>query len=232
MERMFVGLSEFKLAPPEEAQMTFTGYGAVFNNLDDNRDMLLPGSFKQTLRESKKAGNWPPMLLQHGGLGLTAQDLVPVGLWAEIDEDDKGLPVKGRLAPTPRGQEVYELMRMEPRPAITGLSIGYRAKDFTFGTKPDEPRRLLKRVDLVEISLVTFPANDLARVRDVKSLDEISSLADAEDFLREVGGLSRAQAVAFIARVKAAANRGDPDAARVTELAEVLRAHVARLRAI
>jgi hypothetical protein len=58
---------------------------------------------------------------------------------------------------------------------------------------------------------VTFPANGKARISAVKSLDDIASLADAEAFLREVGGLSKTQAVAFIARVKAASGRGDPD---------------------
>ena len=45
---------------------------------------------------------------------------------------------------------------------LDGLSIGYRAKDYTRGTKENEPRRTLKAVDLVEVSLVTFPANEAA----------------------------------------------------------------------
>jgi len=109
---------------------------------------------------------------------------------------------------------------MEPRPAITGLSIGYIAKEWAQRSKPEEPRRTLKKVDLMEVSLVTFPANGKARISAVKSVDEIASLADAEAFLREVGGLSKSQAVAFIARVKAAADRGEPDT--LSELRESL----------
>lgn len=232
MDRINVSLMELKLDANSNDAMSFEGYGAVFNNIDSYGDVILPGAFKATLREAKKANQWPAMLLQHGGFKLTAQDMMPVGVWTDLDEDDTGLRVKGKLAPTPRGQEVYELMKMSPRPAITGLSIGYMAKEFILGTKPDEPRRQLKKIDLFEISPVTFPANGSARVSAVKSLDEIVSLADAEDFLREVGGLSKSQAVAFIARVKAAAaGRGDHDPDTLSELTTALRSHTERLRA-
>jgi phage head maturation protease len=48
-----------------------------------------------------------------------------------MHEDSKGLVVEGKLAPTPRGQELYALMKMQPRPAINGLSIGYVAKEWS-----------------------------------------------------------------------------------------------------
>ena len=104
------------------------------------------------------------MLSQHGGLGLTADDMTPIGVWEELAEDGHGLRVKGKLADTPRGREVYELMRMTPRPAIDGLSIGYVAKEWTPRSKPEDPKRSIKRIDLVEISVVSRPANTKARV--------------------------------------------------------------------
>jgi phage head maturation protease len=79
----------------------------------------------------------------------------------------------GKLAiKTTRGAEVYALLKMKPRPALNGLSIGYRVNDSELhrsGTGPNGAKRTLKSVDLVECSLVTFPADKFARVASVKS---------------------------------------------------------------
>lgn len=212
IERASFGLREVKLAPPETEGMTFEGYGAVFGNVDSYGDVIQPGAFADTLAAAHKSGTWPAMLLQHGGWGMGAEDMTPIGIWTGLSEDGIGLKVQGKFADTVRGREAYALLKMDPRPAIDGLSIGYIAKEWTQRSKPEEPRRTLKKVDLMEVSLVTFPANGKARVSSVKSLEEITTLADAEAFLREVGGLSKSQAVGFIARVKAASDRGEPDA--------------------
>lgn len=151
------------------AEMRFKGYGAYFGNVDSYGDVIEPGAFAKTIRQAKKDGVMPAMLLQHGGWGVNAADLMPVGVWDVLEEDEKGLASEGVLAPVPRGQEAYALMKMTPRPAITGLSIGYIPKKYTVGTKPEEPRRTLHEVELIEISLVTFPANGKARINSVKS---------------------------------------------------------------
>jgi hypothetical protein len=155
--------------------------------------------------------NWPAMLSQHGGYGMSADDMTPVGVWTEISEDGTGLKVTGKLADTPRGRELYALMKMEPRPAIDGMSIGYIAKEWEPRSKPDDPRRKLKRIDLIEISPVTFPANGKARVQSVKSLEEMNSLSEIETFLREAGGFSRNEAKTLIARIKSASPREAED---------------------
>lgn len=210
-ERASFGLREVKLAAPEAEGMTFEGYGAVFGNVDSYGDVIQPGAFADSLAASHKSGTWPAMLLQHGGWGIGAEDMTPIGIWTSLSEDGHGLKVQGKFADTARGREAYALLKMDPRPAIDGLSIGYIPKEWAQRSKPEEPRRTLKKVDLLEVSLVTFPANGKARVSAVKSLEEIASLADAEAFLREVGGLSKSQAVAFIARVKAASGRSETD---------------------
>lgn len=220
MERAAVGLREVKLAQTETEGMTFEGYGAVFGNVDSYGDVIQPGAFAESLAASQKNGQWPAMLLQHGGWGMGAEDMTPIGIWTSMAEDGVGLKVSGKLADTARGREAYALLKMEPRPAINGLSIGYIAKEWAQRSKPEEPRRTLKKVDLLEVSLVTFPANGKARVSAVKAVDDITTLADAETFLREVGGLSKSQAVAFIARVKAATGRSDSDP--LEELREAL----------
>lgn len=202
MLRTRTAITELKFADNGGAAMEFEGYGAVFGNVDSYGDVIQPGAFKRTLREAKKAGTWPSMLLQHGGgWAGSAEDMTPIGVWTDFSEDEKGLRITGRLADTSRGREVYTLLKMEPRPAIDGLSIGYIAKKFENGTKPGEPRRKLTDVELLEVSLVTFPANPLARVDAVKSGRTIRC---AEQALRDAG-FSAAEAKAICAGGFAAA---------------------------
>lgn len=210
MERLSCTLGELKFATGDESEsMSFEGYGAVFGNVDSYGDVIEPGAFAQYLSGVKSGSNqWPAMLLQHGGYGMTAEDMTPIGVWTDLAEDGKGLRVAGKLADTPRGREVYALMKMDPRPAINGLSIGYIAKEWEMRSKPEDPRRKLKRIDLLEISPVTFPANGKARVSAVKSIEDVASVRDAEEFLSALG-LSKTQAVALIARIKGAGS-GDP----------------------
>ena len=83
-------------------------------------------------------------------------------------------------------------MKMSPRPAIDGMSIGYIAKEWEPRSKPEDPRRKLKRVDVIEISLVTFPANRKARVTSVKA--GANSEREFERLLMQDAGLSRSEA--------------------------------------
>ncbi len=195
---------ELKFAEGDSDVMAFEGYAAVFGNMDAHGDVIAPGAFADTLAASQESGQWPAMLSQHGSMGgglFGGGDDTPIGVWTSIVEDGKGLKVNGSLAPTPRGQEVHTLLKMEPRPAINGLSIGFRVKEFEKRSKPEEPRRTLKKLDLIEISPVTFPANGKARIHSVKSIDELDSTAEVEEFLREVG-MSRMEAKHLIAKIK------------------------------
>jgi hypothetical protein len=209
MRHLACQFNEIKLAPPDASTgtetMTFSGYGAVFGNVDAYGDVIQPGAFASYLSDAQAGRQpWPAMLSQHGGYGMSAEDMTPVGIWTSLAEDGHGLKVEGKFADTPRGRELYALMKMEPRPAIDGMSIGYIAKDFAPRSKPEDPRRTLKRIDLIEISPVTFPANRLARVGSVKSLDQLSSIREIEDYLRDVGGFSQGEAKGLIARIKSA----------------------------
>ena len=202
LQRVSCGLAEVKFASDKPEEMTFSGYGAVFGNVDSYGDVIAPGAFAETLAAAKNGGQFPAMLSQHGGFGLSAEDMMPIGIWTDLVEDGTGLRATGRLANTPRGREAYELLKMQPRPALNGLSIGYIPKEWTARSKPDEPRRTLKKVDLLEISVVTFPANPKARVQSVKSIEDLNTLAEAERYLRDACGLSRSEAVAFVSRCK------------------------------
>lgn len=196
IERMAVVLNELKLAPSAAGEMTFTGYGAVFGNIDSYGDVIQQGAFAKTLHEARTSGVWPAMLEQHGGFGLSASDMTPIGVWTELEEDSVGLKVAGKLAPTARGQEMYALMKMEPRAAINGLSIGYMPVKWRMRSTPEEPRRTLEEVALREISPVTFPANGKARVSSVKSGEFTER--DLERLLTRDAGFSRSEALIII----------------------------------
>ena len=136
---------------------SFSGYAALFGEPDSQNDQIRPGAFSRSLAEYKSAGTLPPLLWMHDASK-------PIGSWQSIREDTKGLRVEGQLTlGTAQADEAYALMQDG---AVTGLSIGYRARqshqDVSTGT------RVLMDVDLKEISLVALPANAGARVDQVK----------------------------------------------------------------
>lgn len=232
MQHLNCRLTELKFATGDGAAndiMTFSGYGAVFGNVDSYGDVIAPGAFASYLSDAKEGKQaWPAMLLQHGGYGMTAEDMTPIGVWTSLSEDGHGLKVEGKLADTPRGREIYSLMKMDPRPAIDGLSIGYIAKEWEPASKPSDPRRLLKRIDLAEISPVTFPANGLARVGSVKILQDLESLSEIENFLRDAGGFSHREAKSLISQIKSLSSRD----AGSNELAELTAAITRNINSI
>lgn len=197
---------------------SFEGYGSVFNNEDDNGDVILPGAFAGVLARHRAKGTMPKMLLNHGsalsffGSSDPMADL-PIGKWTSMSEDSHGLQVKGRLInlDTERGKNIYGAMK---EGELGGLSIGYRAGDFVRGAKPNEPRRTIKTMkDLIEVSPVTFPANELATVGGVKAGD-IRTVREFERTLREVLGFSHAAARSIAERgFKSSEPRDEDDAA-------------------
>jgi len=190
---------------------TFEGYGSVFNITDGGGDIVVPGAFADSLATQKTAGRMPAMLWQH-------RPSEPIGVYTSMEEDSVGLKVSGQLAlKTARGAEAYELMKMG---ALSGMSIGYRTRDDSYDRVTGV--RTLKRVDLIELSLVTFPMNDASRVSSVKGeIEIIENLRDAERFLRD-SGMSRAEAVAFIAKVKSL-GQSDSDGGEMQQIVEALK---------
>lgn len=201
MEKMNCGLREFKFAQDGEA-MTVAGYGAVFGNVDSYGDVIAPGAFAKSLAAHKASGTAPLMLLEHGGAPL------PIGVWEQMSEDGHGLQVKGRFLDTTMGIDAWKAAKAG---AINGLSIGYRPTEFELRSKPDDPRRTLKAVDLVEVSLVGMPANSKARTTSVKSAEEIITIRELEDALRDAG-YSKSDALAICSRFEAKADRRDSGA--------------------
>jgi HK97 family phage prohead protease len=177
---------------------TFEGYGSIFSITDRGGDIVVPGAFAETLATQKAAGRMPAMLWQH-------RQAEPIGVYTSMEEDAVGLKVKGQLAlKTSRGAEAYELMKMG---ALSGMSIGYKSRDDSYDRVTGV--RSLKKVDLVELSLVTFPMNDGSRVSAVKAIEELDSLSEIERHLRDVCGMSKSEALAMVSRVKSVISRSD-----------------------
>lgn len=172
----------------EEGQ--FSGYASVFNVIDAAKDVVKRGAFKRSLKEWKAKGRMPALLWQHDTRS-------PIGVYESMKEDDTGLYVEGQLAlGTQQGKEAHELLRMK---AISGLSIGYQVVDF----KRDEKNDIyyLTDLELWEASLVTFPANERARVSAVKDALQSGTLPTERQFeehLRDAG-FSLKQAKTIIA---------------------------------
>ena len=134
----------------------FEGYGSLFNRVDSAGDMVLPGAFAASLK-AKGAGGIR-MLFQHDPKEV-------IGYWVELREDEKGLFVRGRINPqVQRGRELIALIESR---AIDGLSIGFRTV-FASRDRATGARRL-HRIDLWEVSLVTFPMLEGARLSGIKA---------------------------------------------------------------
>jgi HK97 family phage prohead protease len=148
---------EFKALGLEVKALTgrhFEGHAAVFGNVDQGGDIVLPGAFARSLGEHKRQGTMPPMLWMHNPTAVP-------GAWTSLEEDAKGLRVVGELVDTELGNEMRTLLQTK---AVRGLSIGYRSVVVDFDR---DGHRLLKAVELWEVSLVSLAMNPLARVEAV-----------------------------------------------------------------
>ena len=171
----------------------FSGYASVFDVVDLQDDKVEKGAFENTIKNKM-----PAILWQHN-----ASDVI--GVCEKIEEDTTGLYLEGRLLlGIEKAREAFILLKNR---AIKSLSIGYHAVQWEWREEDGRYIRILKELDLWEISLVTFPANELAIVDDVKG---ISNTRDAEKFLREAG-FSRTQAKAVIAGIKSGIRCDDED---------------------
>lgn len=169
----------------------FTGYAAVFDNVDYYRDVIRRGAFTATLADWKSRGKLPPLLWQHN-------QQCPIGPHLDMYEDEKGLYVRGKLLVN-EIQLAKEAHALLTNGVISGMSIGFDVAEegMTYDGKTNVWN--LTKIDLWENSLVTFPANDQAQVEEVKSALAAGKLPPPSVFealLRDVG-FTRKQA-AFV----------------------------------
>ena len=186
-------LSEVSLKFKMEDERTFTGYASTFNNVDAYNDTILPGAYKNAV---KTGAQKLKMFFNHKSWEF------PVGKWTSISEDNHGLLLEGELT---KGNTLSEnLYASMKHGTIDGLSIGFRLdkKDF----EESEGKRIIKNVtELVEVSPVIFPADELARIdlTSVKNtLGSIKNMKELESFLRDEGNFSIAVSKTFLSRAK------------------------------
>lgn len=181
----------------------FEGYGSVFGVKDSYDDVVVRGAFSTSLAAWQEKKALPAMLWQH-------RIDEPIGVYTVMKENEVGLYVKGRLLidDDPLAKRAHAHMKAG---SLTGLSIGYMLKDWEYDRTKEV--FLLKEIDLWEVSPVTFPSNDEARISDVKSAfarGEFPLPKNIERVLRDVG-LSRTQAKAFMAEGYSAIHQRDAD---------------------
>lgn len=186
------------------AEGVFSGYGAMFDNIDAHGDKIVRGAFTESLAERKASGRTVPMHLMHrvfGGDGL------PVGIWTAVEEDDKGLRVEGKISGmnTDSGRRIFELVKDG---ALGGLSIGYKVKPngAMYGQKAGEPKRTLKKLDLREISLVDDPSNALTRVNEIKAA--AAAMAAGAEFTPDIDAATERLRDAILMQDKVLTNSG------------------------
>jgi uncharacterized protein len=204
----------------------FEGYAALFNREDLGHDVIAPGAFTESLRA--KGPDHVKLLFQH-------DPNQPIGVWSILREDAKGLYAQGRLMPdVARAREVLSLMRAG---ALDGLSIGFKTikgrRDARTGT------RRLEKIDLWEISIVTFPMQPDARIGAIKArpfAERVPTTREFERWLTRDAGLTRSEARAILRDgLKGLwslrdADRGTPEAARLAERIREAAANLNRVR--
>ena len=174
------------------------GYASVFGGVDSYGDTIEPTAFDNVI----KSGQKPLMFYQHDRWSL------PIGVWEELRVDEKGLYVKGRLnLELEEAREVYSALKFG---SLNGLSIGFRMTEHDYEYDEDDVCHIKNIAELLEISIVNFPADKEARIIIVKSVDGVSEdveilhdIRDCEHYLRELG-ISKKMAQKLISVIKTA----------------------------
>lgn len=131
---------------------TLTGYAAVFNSLSEDlggfREKIAPGAFLRSLVH----GADPRGLLNHDPSWILARKSAgTLRVW----ETAKGLKIEIDPPATALGHHVFEAVR---RGDITGMSFGFRVHNDSWEQTNDRTIRTLWEVELLDVSVVTFPA--------------------------------------------------------------------------
>lgn len=158
----------------------FEGYASTFGNIDVDNDVIKPGAFMASL---EKNNNTFKLFYGHD---YSLENFIG-SLMAK--EDEKGLFVKGEVdLDDPMGKKAFKLLKSG---MLDKMSIGFRVESAEFQEDDGTVKRVIKEADLMEVSLVPFPANDQAKITNVKNLDKIKTIRDAELCLRDLGMASK-----------------------------------------
>lgn len=151
----------FEIKEVDDAAGTFTGLAAAYS-LDQGGDVILPGAFKRTLADWRRAKAKKIPLMDSHGYGSA---IASIGHMTDAKEVDDGLEASFQfLADDPTADAIRKRVKAG---IVSGLSIGYETVEAR--TPSDEDRRkgvwrYLKEVKLLEVSVVAFPMNSDARI--------------------------------------------------------------------
>lgn len=207
-----LSLSDVRLTKAEGGR--YAGYASVFGGVDTYGDTIIKGAFESTLRNNGK----PKMFLDHDwGLPIARIDVAK--------EDDHGLLIEWEM--TPGMSRAADVKAALDHGTLDGLSIGGYVKAGDYDET--ESGRIIRRwANLMEVSVVAFPADRAARVSKGadfgEAIAELASMREIERFLRDAGGFSKGASAALLARVKAVigvAGEPDEDTAEAKALAQV-----------
>lgn len=211
MQHKFLQLNSADVKFSGDSPRVFEGYASKFGNVDSYGDMIMPGAYADTIKAENRNGREVKMRWNHYG--------AVIGKWLEIREDDIGLWVKGEL--TPGHSVASDVAASMQHKAIDGLSIGYWVDQN--GYEMDGRLRKLKKINLIEISVVEEPADTLARVDGIKGMmEQADSLKELEAVLRDACGFSRADVAALVSRVKSLSHGDRGGALDTGELKQML----------
>jgi len=153
----------------------FSGLASTFGGEPDAYgDIVMHGAFTETLQKGGRNKRGIAMLYQH-------DSAKPIGRWEKLVETELGLHVEGRL--NLEKQMCKDILSDLKFGSIGGMSIGFNCQEDDMEVKNGV--RYLKKINLWEISLVTFPANVDATVSLVKSIQSAKTTRDLEAILRD-----------------------------------------------
>ena len=174
----------------------FEGYASVFDGIDSYNDSIVKGAYTDTIMNRER-----PVAMYFNHASFRSDMPATIGKWVSMEEDSKGLYVKGQLSlGHPTADAIYASMKNE---TIDGLSIGFKLPQG--GYEMRDGIRYLRKIDLVEVSVVDNPADNAARISldSVKSdIEGIKTIREAEEFLRDAANLSNSSAKALLAQIK------------------------------
>jgi HK97 family phage prohead protease len=194
------------------------GYASTFGNVDRVGDVIEEGAFSMSLTE-----RMPKLLNQHN---MTE----PLGVIDRAYETEKGLIIEARMPK--ENSMVRDLLPLLKMGAIGDFSIGFSVKD---AEMREDGIRILKEIDLWEVSIVTMPANAKAKIMHVKKLEQqiedyqkkevdmdekivdaikaetISTKREFEQMLKETGVFTKKATVILASKFKEDLAQGDPD---------------------
>lgn len=143
--------SDFVIKSENFKNTIISGYASVFGVVDSYNDVILPGAFNEARESDVK------LLWQHDALK-------PIGVLTSLYEDQHGLKIEAEINnSTITGFEASQLVKQQ---ALKGLSIGFTIKSSDYN---EVGQRVISEVNLMEISIVTFPANSLAEIQSFKN---------------------------------------------------------------